>query len=164
MHINNELLTQWEPKVQSFLSKTYIRGLDRADIAQELRIAIMKAAKGFNEDRGVLFHTYLHTTMVNTIRTLLYKADRQLKTSSLEERTESNNLLDYTEIRDDSTITPNDDIDFNLFLHSIDLDVTEQEFIRLRVEGMTMEEITQDIGESAYKIRQDLQEKVKKLL
>jgi len=92
MHINNELLTQWEPKVQSFLSKTYIRGLDRADIAQELRIAIMKAAKGFNEDRGVLFHTYLHTTMVNTIRTLLYKADRQLKTSSLEERTESNNL------------------------------------------------------------------------
>jgi len=120
MHINNELLTQWEPKVQSFLSKTYIRGLDRADIAQELRIAIMKAAKGFNEDRGVLFHTYLHTTMVNTIRTLLYKADRQLKTSSLEERTESNNLLDYTEIRDDSTITPNDDIDFNLFLHSID--------------------------------------------
>ena len=164
MHIDNELLTQWEPKVQSFLSKTYIRGLDRADIAQELRIAIMKAAKGFNEDRGVLFHTYLHTTMVNTIRTLLYKADRQLKTSSLEERTESNNLLDYTEIRDDSTITPSDDIDFNLFLHSIDLDITEQEFIRLRVEGMTMEEITQDIGESAYKIRQDLQEKVKKLL
>ena len=74
MHIDNELLTQWEPKVQSFLSKTYIRGLDRADIAQELRIAIMKAAKGFNEDRGVLFHTYLHTTMVNTInqRNALY--------------------------------------------------------------------------------------------
>jgi len=164
MHIDNELLTQWEPKVQSFLSKTYIRGLDRADIAQELRIAIMKAAKGFNEDRGVLFHTYLHTTMVNTIRTLLYKADRQLKTSSLEERTENSNLLDYTEILDDSVVTPSDDIDFNLFLHSIDLDITEQKFIRLRVEGMTMEEITQDIGESAYKIRQDLQEKVKKLL
>ena len=164
MHIDNELLTQWEPKVQSFLSKTYIRGLDRADIAQELRIAIMKAAKGFNEDRGALFHTYLHTTMVNTIRTLLYKADRQLKTSSLEERTENSNLLDYTEILDDSVVTPSDDIDFNLFLHSIDLDITEQKFIRLRVEGMTMEEITQDIGESAYKIRQDLQEKVKKLL
>ena len=32
-------------------------------------------------------------------------------------------------------------------------------FIQLRLEGLTMEEISEDLGESAYKIRQILKDK-----
>ena len=71
MEINNDLIKQWEPKIQKMLQGTSIIGMDRDDIAQELRIAIMRAANGFDEDKGVVFHTYLHTAMVNTIRTLI---------------------------------------------------------------------------------------------
>ena len=35
----------------------------------------------------------------------------------------------------------------------------EKLFIRLRLDGFTMEEISEDIGESAYKVRQSLREK-----
>ena len=47
MEINDELIKQWEPKVQRMASNVYIVGLDREDLAQELRLAIVKAAKGF---------------------------------------------------------------------------------------------------------------------
>ena len=77
MEINDALIQQWEPKVQKMTANTYILGLDREDLAQELRIAIVKAAQGFEEDRGVLFHTYLHTAMTNTIRTLLSKSQKR---------------------------------------------------------------------------------------
>ena len=77
MEINDALIRQWEPKVQKMTANTYILGLDREDLAQELRLAIVKAAQGFEEDRGVLFHTYLHTAMTNTIRTLLSKSQKR---------------------------------------------------------------------------------------
>ena len=35
----------------------------------------------------------------------------------------------------------------------------EHLFIQLRLEGLTMEEITEDLDESAYKIRQRLRDK-----
>ena len=58
MIINDELIKQWEPKIQRMLSNTYIIGMDREDLAQELRIAILKAAKSFDDSRGIIFHTY----------------------------------------------------------------------------------------------------------
>lgn len=60
-----DLLKQWEPKVQSFLrgSSSYE---DREDLAQELRVAIIKCARKFDPNRGVSFHTYLHRAMENT--------------------------------------------------------------------------------------------------
>ena len=64
MLINNDLINQWEPKVQKISSTTFIKGMDRDDIAQELRIVLVKAAKKFDEARGVSFHTYLHTAMM----------------------------------------------------------------------------------------------------
>ena len=69
IEINDDLIKQWEPKIHRLLQNTFVIGMDHADLEQELRIAIIKAAKGFNEDKGVLFHTYLHTAMVNTLRT-----------------------------------------------------------------------------------------------
>ena len=84
MEINDDLIKQWEPKIVRMLSNTFVIGMDWDDLAQELRIAIMKAAHGFDEDRGVIFHTYLHTSMVNTLRTLISKAQRHQQPISLD--------------------------------------------------------------------------------
>jgi len=75
--VNDELIKQWEPKVQRFVSNTYIPGFDRDDLAQELRIVIIKAAEKFDVSKQTSFHTYLHTSMVNTIRTLHTKSARR---------------------------------------------------------------------------------------
>ena len=45
----------------------------------------------------------------------------------------------------------------------VDLLDTEKRFLKLRVEGLTMEEISNIIGESAYRIRQGLQNKLGEL-
>ena len=82
--INDELIKQWEPKIHKILADTQVRGYSKEDLEQELRISIIKAAKEFNEDRGAIFHTYLHTAMINTIRTLISKAQRQLNTESID--------------------------------------------------------------------------------
>ena len=76
MEINDELIVQWEPKIYKFLQTTFVLGMDTEDIAQELRIAIMKAAQNFDEDKGITFHTYLHTVMINTLRTLISRAKK----------------------------------------------------------------------------------------
>ena len=36
----------------------------------------------------------------------------------------------------------------------------EKYFIKLKLEGMTMEEITEDLGENAYKIRHSIRQKI----
>ena len=163
MEINNDLIKQWEPKINKMLQNTFVRGMDREDIAQELRIAIIKAAEGFKEDKGILFHTYLHTAMVNTIRTLIYKAERRLVPSSLDTAPTEEMVGGYAEILEDKSSTM-DDMEFEVLLDSANLNQLEKDFLRLRVEGLTMEEITEDLGDSAYKIRQNLQDKVAYIL
>lgn len=165
MEINDELIQQWEPKVQRMASNVYIVGLDRDDLTQELRMAIVKAAKGFEEDRGVLFHTYLHTAMTNTIRTLMSKNNKlNPPTESLDDVYSDFSTLPMqsTEILEALTdpIDFTADIEFTEFLHECGLDEIEKAFITLRLEGLTMEEITEDLGESAYKIRQTVREKL----
>jgi len=78
LEIDDSLIKQWEPKINRMISTYKINGIDRDDLAQELRICILKAAKKFDPDRNVTFHTYLHRTMVNTIRTLATKSKRNL--------------------------------------------------------------------------------------
>ena len=118
----------------------------------------MKAAKGFNEDRGVIFHTYLHTAMVNTIRTLISKAQRSLQTRSLDEQLEQTESSLTFRINKALLVFANDDEyqEFNFDQLTMD----EQKFLTLRLEGFTMGEITQLVGESAYKLRQAIQQKV----
>jgi RNA polymerase sigma factor (sigma-70 family) len=164
MDINNELIEQWEPKINKMLQNTFVIGMDKTDIAQELRIAIVKAAQGFNEDKGILFHTYLHTAMVNTIRTLIYKAGRQLKSASLDAKYNDSDYFAYEDLLADEDNTLMEDVEFDILLSSMKFNSIEQNFLRLRIEGLTMEEITQDLGDSAYKIRHSLQEKVKFLI
>ena len=40
MEITDELITQWEPKIQRFLNTSFVLGMDREDLGQELRISI----------------------------------------------------------------------------------------------------------------------------
>ena len=165
MEINDDLIRQWEPKVQKMTGNTYIAGMDREDLAQELRLAVVKAAQGFEEDRGVLFHTYLHTAMTNTIRTLVSKSQKSPAfTVSIDDVSsdfssmpqQSYEILEALTDPSDFTI----DIEFQEFLDNCYLTSQEYAFIVLRLEGLTMEEITEVLGESATKLRQIVREKL----
>jgi len=162
IEINDDLILQWEPKIQKLLANTFVRGLDKEDLEQELRIAIVKAARGFNSDKGVIFHTYLHTAMINTLRTLISKAQRTIPTITLDGTFE--NIDDFRRgellplIREELQDFMEDEeyhIDFDIFIDN------EKRFLELRLEGFTMEEISQKIGESAYKLRATIQQKVR---
>lgn len=172
MEINNALITQWEPKIQRKVANTVIWGMDRDDIAQELRIAIIKAATSFNKTHGTIFHTYLHTTMENTVRTLISKAKKrkdEMYAMPLEINNQDNSTVrevidmlstsDWTFSEKHSQIYGYTDIEVEDFIARKNLTKKEHKFIELRQEGMTMEEITKDLGESAYKVRQTLRGK-----
>ena len=186
MEINDELILKWEPKIQKLATSTFIIGMDKDDIAQELRIAILKAAKAYDSTRGIIFHTYLHTTMINTIRTLMTKAQEEYTTVFLVKQANEKLEEELKKRRDkvflesiDMTFDEEDfipweitealqdpidyykDSEFDSWLASKNLNLNERLFITLKLEGLTMEEITEDLGESAYKIRQSLRKKFK---
>ena len=167
MDINDDLIYQWEPKIQKMVYSSEIVGLDKEDVAQELRIALVKAAKAFdpNNEKGAIFHTYLHTALVNTIRTLINKAKRNLKTNTAT----SIDLVDLYETIPENVIKaiidPNryqDEVEINLWVDSQNLENKEKLFLQLKLEGLTMEEISDDLGEYAYKVRQGLREQLQK--
>ena len=167
MEINNALIEQWEPKINKMLQNTFVRGMDREDIAQELRIAIIKAAEGFKEDKGILFHTYLHTAMINTIRTLINKAQRTIQPDSLDivyEGAEDENQIPtkilQALLQEEEGII---DIEATEILNQYELTDKEKTFIILRLEGLTMEEISEDVNESSYKIRTSVRNKLRGL-
>ena len=169
MDINNKLIEQWEPKINRMLQTTSIRGMDREDIAQELRISILKAAKGFDPSRKVSFHTYLHTTMINTIRTLITKAQRRPEPQSLDkylsyDSQEMSGGLGRGQWFENKALSVNVDMDSDLMLQSsldhFGFSSTERLFLTLRMESLTMDEITNTIHESSYKIRTQIRQKL----
>ena len=149
MNIDDDLIQQWEPKVQKMVSNTYVAGWDREDLAQELRIAIVKAALGFQEDKGVLFHTYLHTAMVNTIRTLISKAQHTIQSDSLDIVYEGVGEEHQIPLRILKALLQDEEglenVEAVEVLGRYDLTPKELLFIELRLEGLTMEEITEDL-------------------
>lgn len=168
------LLKTWEPKIHRFLNSTYIVGMAREDLAQELSIAIWKAAENFDPDRKVSFHTYLHTIMVNSLRTLISKAQRSLHfhdALSLEKvtlpDTTSDNQTSFSMMKITKALEDKSDMSLKEELELEDLLVqcglTDQEklFVDVRIQGFTMEQITTIMEESAYKIRARVQKKVK---
>ena len=165
----NEVLTQWEPKVNSFLRNTTIRGLDREDIAQELRIAIVKAWRGFDPDRGIKFHTYLHTAMLHTVWGLMGKEKKRVNTSSLDE------LMLATDrhgsevmsgkyagtLEDDSQEDIFNAVDLASFVGQLDLSEDEITFLEMRIRGFKMKDITQHLGIPAAKVRDRIRKRTK---
>lgn len=88
MQATDALLEQWEPKVRSMLRGVITNdiGIGYEDAAQELRIAIIKAAEKWNETKGASFHTYLHVVMQNTVRNLIhYDKKKRVATEDIEE-------------------------------------------------------------------------------
>ena len=168
MDIDDALLAKWEPKIQKMLFNVWIPGFDWEDTAQELRIVIIKAARAFDDTRGVLFHTYLHTAMVNTIRTLINKAQHTVQPDSLDvvyEGAEDENLIPakilQALLQEEEGLV---DVEMQELLKYYNLTDHEQLFITLRLEGLTMEEISEDLGESSYKIRTSVRTKLRGLL
>jgi RNA polymerase sigma factor (sigma-70 family) len=166
MEINNALITQWEPKINRMLQTTSIRGMEREDIAQELRIAILKAAKGFDPERKVSFHTYLHTTMVNTIRTLITKAQRRPQPQSLDAILRLWEMDDWRHSTNSAqkaiavTIDMDTELMIKSMLNRLTLSNSERSFIMLRMENLTMDEISATLQESAYKVRSRIKQKL----
>lgn len=162
MQINDELILQWEPKVQKMASSVVINGLERADLAQELRLSICKSASKYNPELNVSFHTYLHTSMVNTIRTLLTKAKNKNKTaitlvnlSNDDEKSINldNFMVDSREYIEESNIL-ND-------LETLNFTNDEISFIKLRLYGYTNNEISIKLGISnSHKLLGQVKEKM----
>lgn len=178
MNITDELIIQWEPKVQRFLNTSFVLGMDREDLGQELRISIIKAAEGFDESRGTSFHTYLHTTMVNTLRTLISKAQKQHfihEATSLDSSEPSYFLSEDSSapnasskiiraLEDPITKVKEQEFEVQDLLIRSKLNSSEIKFINLRIEGLTMEEITLELEESSYKLRHSSKRKLDKYI
>ena len=106
--------------------------------------------------------------MVNTIRTLINKAQHTLQPDSLDivyEGAEDENLIPakilQALLQEEEGLV---DVEMNELLKQYALTNQEQLFITLRLEGLTMEEISEDLGESSYKIRTGVRTKLRGLL
>ena len=73
---SNHLLKENEGLIISIIEKIesgfdsndiMIFGIEREDMVQEGRIAMLNAARGFNENSGVLFSTYAYTVVKNAL-------------------------------------------------------------------------------------------------
>jgi len=164
MEVTNQLIEQWEPKIHRILATTSIQGMDKEDLVQELRIVIVKAAKKFDPNKKVSFHTYLHTAMINTIRTFISQAQKRLHPTSMDK------LIVYSEseyvplkvskaLEDLKASAFIDEIEIFDVLDNLKLTEKEKRYIELRFEDLTMTEISEDLEESAYRVRNKIRKK-----
>ena len=178
MEINDDLILQWEPKINKMLSNIYIQGYDRDDLAQELRLIVLKAAKLYKPNRNAIFHTYLHTAMVNRLKTLWVQASKKLHGQSLDATTSDSDgensfkLSDFVKQLDENL----DEVEFIDYLESLDLDDGEKQFLKDKFMNRTMKDIEQNLkqltkvntvnGEesvvnySIYKVKKSLRNKI----
>ena len=106
--------------------------------------------------------------MINTVRTLIAKAQRRVPSESLDSTyitAESGEIQQSSELLRALADPPEftEDVEFDELLAESNLLPVERQFINLRLEGLTMEEITEDLDESAYKIRQAVRFKLQGL-
>ena len=178
MEINDDLILQWEPKINKMLSNIYIQGYDRDDLAQELRLIVLKAAKLYKPNRNAIFHTYLHTAMVNRLKTLWMQASKKLHGQSLDATTSDSDgensfkLSDFVKQLDENL----DEVEFIEYLESLDLADGEKQFLKDKFMNRTMKDIEQNLkqltkvntvnGEesvvnySIYKVKKSLRNKI----
>ena len=159
MEITNELIEKWEPKIHRILATTSIKGMHKEDLVQELRIVILKAAKKFDPTKKVSFHTYLHTAMINTIRTFISQAQKRIHPTTL------NTLINYSEYEymSGKVARALEDIKALDFLENLNLTEKEKKYIELRFEDLTMTEISEDLEDSAYRVRNKIRKKFENL-
>lgn len=141
MQIDNDLILKWEPKINKMVSNIYIHGFDRDDLAQELRLIVVKAAKLYKPNRNAIFHTYLHTAMANRLKTLWVQASKKIKSYSLDMESDSDDnsykLIDFVKQLDENL----DEVDFIDWLESLNLDEGEKQFLADKFKNHTMKDI-----------------------
>lgn len=171
-----ELLEQWEPKVHSMLRSVSIIGLDPEDIAQELRIAILKSARGYNPENTVAkFHTYLHVSMLNVIRSLIAKAQKRVSTVSLDQHMEgyagnSSNMFPRNSqsvstkllaaLEDVSQAFAFEEVDVLSIIENSNLTPQELDFLELRTQKFKLREITDRLGANSVRLRESIKKKL----
>lgn len=154
MIINNELIEQWEPQVHKIARTMSIIGMDYDDIVQELRMGVMKAAKGYKEDSGVIFHTYLYKTLMNTASTLITRASKKHKAMPTVPMPD---VFDQKGGEGEAK-----DLEILDTLDNLDLSCMEREFIQLRMEGFSMKELGEKLGvKGVYRLNKQIKQKVK---
>ena len=103
--------------------------------------------------------------MVNTLRTLINKAQKHEVPISLDATyyDDDEPLLDQLA---ESLTYGSAEVDRELaeLLDSLDLTDQERNYIILRIEGLTMEEISEDLRMSAYKVKDTLKNRLEYLL
>ena len=152
MIINDELIEQWEPQVHKIARTMSIIGMDYDDIVQELRMGVMKAAKGYKEESGVIFHTYLYKTLMNTASTLITRASKKHKATVP--------MPDGFDQKDGEGEAK--DLEILDTLDNLDLSCMEREFIQLRMEGFSMKELGEKLGvKGVYRLNKQIKQKVK---
>ena len=168
--IDNNLITTWEPKIQGLVNKYYVTGMDKDDLIQELRMVLMRCAEKYDNTKSTAsFHTYVHRGMINTLITLINKATKLPEVVSFDKTfvsvtdneqnpNELQKALEDPNAEDFSNLLLLDDI---LSDNNETFTDKEKVFISSRVDGLTMEEITEDLGESSYRVRQNLKERLK---
>ena len=161
-----ELLAQWEPKVNSMLRTVSITGLAREDIAQELRISIVKSARRYRpENTTAKFHTYLHVSMLNVIRSLMAKAKRRVVTTSLDKQQQYDNNSLYSPYDPLNLADPSQDelfeaVDLMSVLENSDLTPDELAFIALRTQKYRLKDITSLLDSNSIKLRESIKHKL----
>jgi len=176
VEIDNDLIQKWEPKINKMVSNIYIYGYDRDDLAQELRLIVVKAAKLYNPNRNAIFHTYLHTAMANRLKTLWVQASKKIKSYSLDMQSDTDDnsykLSDFVKQLDENL----DEVDFIDWIDSLDLDDGEKQFLADKLQNHTMKDIEEKLksisnkklvnGEetmvnySIYKVKKSLRNKL----
>ena len=160
-----ELLAQWEPKVNSMLRTVSIVGLDREDIAQELRIAIIKSARRYDpENATAKFHTYLHISMLNVIRSLIAKAQRRVVTTSLDKQKYDTSSQyspnDPLNLADPSQDELFEAVDLMSVLENSNLTLDEMTFIALRTQKYRLKDISVLLNSNSVKLRENIKKKL----
>ncbi len=154
MIINDELIEQWEPQVHKIARTMSIIGMEYDDIVQELRMGVMKAAKGYKEESGVIFHTYLYKTLMNTASTLITRASKKHKAMPTVPMPDGFDQKDGEGEAKDLEILDT--------LDNLDLSCMEREFIQLRMEGFSMKELGEKLGvKGVYRLNKQIKQKVK---
>ena len=156
MIINDALIEKWEPQVHKVARTMSVIDMDYDDIIQELRMGVMKAAKGYKEDSGVIFHTYLYKTLMNTASTLITRASKKHKAMP---------TIPMPDGYDEKVIDGKDeakDLEILDILDQLDLTCMEREFIYLRMDGYTMKELGEKLAvKGVYRLNKQIKQKVK---
>jgi len=171
--IDDNLITQWEPKIQGLVNKYYVSGMDKDDLIQELRMVLMRCAEKYDSSKSTAtFHTYVHRGMINTLITLINKATKRPEVVSFDKTFISATENDQNPNELQKALEDPNSEDFSNLLLLDDILSEENEifsekekvFISSRVDGLTMEEISEDLGESSYRVRQNLKDRLKAYL